>query len=121
MRCLLAILSLLLCGANWHSCAVKRCIDGDTIVADVQLDFGVVLANQRLRLAGYDAWELREQGGKEAKRALERLLEHGCEVSPWSEKNNSRDDFGRLLVRCRAGDVDVAEWMRERGFHKKGL
>ena len=118
--CLIALLAVLSLGANWHTCRVERVIDGDTLVADVRLDFGIVLAGERLRLIGFDAVELRAPGGLAAKADIERLIAGGCQASPGATRYNSRDNFGRLLVFLHVKDVgDVAAEMRKRGHEKK--
>lgn len=54
-----------------------RVIDGDTLVADLDLGFDTTLRTT-LRLAGCNARELSEPGGREARAHLEELL-----LSPW--------------------------------------
>lgn len=119
MKFLVLLLALCSLGANWHDCRLRRVIDGDTVVADVRLDFGIVLADERLRLVGFDAVELRAPGGAAAKLALERLLAGGCQASPGATKYNSRDHFGRLLVFLFVKDIgDVGTEMKRLGHGK---
>ncbi|MBB3452908.1 endonuclease YncB(thermonuclease family) [Rhizobium sp. BK313] len=77
-------------------------VDGDTLGRD----------GDRLRLLGIDAPEYRQQCqrghvvwacGEEARKALERLMKTGAAECRGSE----HDRYGRLLVTCRAGDVDI--------------
>ncbi|CAD7045638.1 succinoglycan biosynthesis protein [Pseudorhizobium endolithicum] len=78
-------------------------VDGDTLAAGAE----------RLRLEGLDAPEARqtcEDGsgrnwrcGEEARATLERLTSAASVVCSGSE----RDRYGRLLVRCRNGGLDI--------------
>ena len=42
-----------------YSSKIIRVVDGDTVDVDINLGFGVVLANQRIRLYGIDTPESR--------------------------------------------------------------
>lgn len=102
---------------------IVRVIDGDTI--DVRLPEGVsprLLNTQgddlyvaRVRLVDIDAPEKGERGAKEAKAALQRLLNvEGCPLKvhlEFSEKHGLRGRFGRLLafvwIRPRDGRLAI--------------
>jgi endonuclease YncB( thermonuclease family) len=56
---------------------VVRVVDGDTVIMDVDLGFGVWLRAQSFRLLGLNAREHREVGGLEAKTNLETCLPVG--------------------------------------------
>lgn len=103
-----------------------RVIDGDTVVADIRLPFGVTFRGRTIRAAGYDAWELSRarrtvnvtpvevERGKLARAALEGLLDGGHLLA---EDTGKQDSYGRLLarlwVRTDGGRwIDVAEYMR---------
>ena len=101
--------------------------DGDSIKADLNLGWGVTLRNRSIRAFGYDAPEINrvrqtveiteeEIGrGKEAKAALEQLIEGG---GLWAEDSGETDPYGRISARLwvRKGTewIDVARWMRAR-------
>nr|WP_246432676.1 thermonuclease family protein [Rhizobium leucaenae] len=77
-------------------------VDGDTLARD----------GDRFRLLGIDAPEYRQQCrradvdwacGEEARRALDKLMKTGAAECRGSE----HDRYGRLLVTCKAGGVDI--------------
>ena len=71
---------------DWY---VLRVIDGDTFVAE-----GPGAVRVRMRLRNFDAPELDEPGGPEAKAALEaRLLDKRVEV-----RSYATDRYGRAIV-----------------------
>ena len=86
-----------------------RLIDGDTMVVDIDQGFDVWMKNQKLRLSGINAWEIRKRKNvtaaeiKKGKKALEWLknkfvTEIGLEFYISSEAVNYRGSFGRILA-----------------------
>lgn len=65
---------------------VARVIDGDTIVADVDLGFGVWLHEQHFRLLGLNAREHTDPGGREATANLTVLVPAGAVITLISVK-----------------------------------
>jgi endonuclease YncB( thermonuclease family) len=106
--------------------------DGDTITADVHLGFSVVLHDQRVRLMGFDAWELTRARrtveitdeelvkGRKARDALQELLGGGAAYLV--PEARGKDPYGRLLGRLIVGTadgpLDVAEQMRRDGHDR---
>lgn len=99
---------------------VTSVTDGDTVRATLDLPLNVSLVDQRIRCLGYDAYELSELKGLEAKNELATLLADG-EVFGMTDKDNF-DSFGRVLLHLyvRKNDkvIDVAKWMEEHHFVK---
>lgn len=60
-----------------YEAVVTRVIDGDTVELNVDLGFGVWLREQTFRLAGCNARELDEAGGRDAQAYLGLLLRPG--------------------------------------------
>lgn len=56
--------------AYTYTAVVTAVHDGDTLTADVSLGFGMWLRGQAFRLAGLNARELAQPGGKEARAEL---------------------------------------------------
>jgi endonuclease YncB( thermonuclease family) len=86
-------------------------VDGDTLAQ----------GGERFRLRGIDAPEYRQQCqrnnvgwacGEEARGTLDRLIKTG---SPEC-RGGERDRYGRLLVTCRAGDIDINAAMVRSGM-----
>ena len=42
-----------------YEATIRRWVDGDTVDVDIDLGFGLIYSNQRLRLYGIDAYESR--------------------------------------------------------------
>ncbi|AYG59391.1 thermonuclease family protein [Rhizobium jaguaris] len=86
-------------------------VDGDTLAQD----------GDRLRLLGIDAPEYRQQCqrdhvgwacGEEARKALDKLMK----TAPAECRGSEHDRYGRLLVTCKAGDVDINSAMVRSGM-----
>jgi endonuclease YncB( thermonuclease family) len=78
-----------------------RIVDGDTL----QIDLTTV------RLHGIDAPEVSQPGGRAATVALVELVNNKAIQCEGHEK----DDYGRLIAKCRAGDEDINAAMVRRG------
>lgn len=112
---LLAILALFTLKMNSRPEIVQNgsfyVVDGDTLSA----------GDERLRLKGIDAPEYRQRCqrngadwacGEEARKALATMIKTGApECRGWE-----RDRYGRLLVTCVAGDVDINAAMVRNGM-----
>jgi micrococcal nuclease len=102
-----------------YNCRIVRVIDGDTVVADVDLGF-TVHVEVHFRLLGIDAPELvgaDAAAGQAAKVALEGLL-GTAPVEVRSEKALALDKYGRWLGRFFVGVIDVNRAMVDGGFAK---
>ena len=53
-----------------YQATIKRWVDGDTVDVDIDLGFGLIYSNQRLRLYGIDAWEQRTRDLDEKEKGL---------------------------------------------------
>nr|WP_204326599.1 thermonuclease family protein [Rhizobium lusitanum] len=112
---LLAILALLALKMNNRPEIVQNgkfyVIDGDTLSTN----------GERLRLKGIDAPEYRQRCrrdgadwacGEEARRALATIIKTAAPEC----RGQERDRYGRLLVTCVAGDLDINAAMVRRGM-----
>ena len=101
-------------------CLAAAVVDGDTLRCQNIED-----ANGRVRLARIDTPERGEAGFKEAKRALENLIqgrEVRCELvdaNPWEPGFQERGKYGRPVARCWAGGDDLGEAQLRNGFAKE--
>lgn len=92
---------------------VNRVVDGDTVDVDIDLGFGVMLKDERVRIMGIDTPESRTRDkvekifGLASKERLKELL--GKETILKTQINKNGEDmkgkFGRIL-----GDFIVEEW-----------
>lgn len=108
-----------------------RVVDGDTLEADIDLGYGLILRQQDIRLVGYDAWEssLRRRSvevseqeierGKLATAELQRLLTLG---RPLLRPAETRDVYGRILgelmIESPRGTITVSDHMRQAGHDR---
>lgn len=77
--------------------------DGDTLRADVDLGFGVWISNMPLRLAGINAPELGNPGGREARDWLRNKLPAGSLITIRTYKD-ATEKYGRMLTDIWLGD-----------------
>jgi micrococcal nuclease len=103
---------------------VLKVVDGDTVDVDIELGFGVVLADERVRIMGIDTPESRTSDeveklfGKAAKHRLEELLSETAILRTQISKNGEdmKGKFGRILGDFVAPDGRmITEIMIEEG------
>jgi micrococcal nuclease len=96
---------------------VSTVIDGDTIVADVDLGFGMVMKDQRFRLVGIDAPEKRGASKVEGKRSMEalRILIEDRWVTIRTRKDR-KEKWGRWLAEVWLDDINVNQRMVSEGY-----
>ena len=112
-----------------YSCIIKRVIDGDTVVVDIDLGFDVHLKDQHIRLEGIDAPEVRtrdleeKEKGLEAKSFVESILPVGTEQVLKSYQYQGK--YGRIIgsfhVYSPTTDrwTDLCKLMVEEGYAVK--
>lgn len=94
----LALALCLLTTPAWALDGPARVVDGDTIV----------IARERIRLQNFNAPEMNEPGGPEAKARMQALTQ-GKTVHC---DGKARDRYGRLVARCDVDGVDLGRAMR---------
>lgn len=92
---------------------VVRVIDGDTIIAHVDLGFNFILQNQHIRLARINAPEIhgesKEQGEKSREALLGKLLGKNVLAKTQTDK---KEKYGRLLADLYLDDgTCVNDWL----------
>ena len=95
-----------------YKCKINKVIDGDTVDVDIDLGFGVVLTDERVRIMGIDTPESRTRNrveklfGLASKKRLKELLSKQCILK--TEINKDGEDmkgkFGRVLGDFVAAD-----------------
>lgn len=107
-----------------YSCKVNKVLDGDTVDIDLDLGFNIVLAGQRVRMAGVDTPESRTTNKEEKPRGLlsKKKLAEKLPVGSWVKINtlksdNNDDKFGRILGEFILEDgTNVNQWMIENNY-----
>ena len=93
-----------------YRATIVKVIDGDTVDVDIDLGFGIVLSDERVRVMGIDTPESRTRDkvekkfGLAAKARLKQLLGKTCTLKTQINKDGEdmKGKFGRIL-----GDFDV--------------
>lgn len=109
------------------------CLDGDTVKADIDVGFDIVLKEQTIRIYKFDAWETARhrqtlelsplqwqeemRKGMSAKMALQSILKTAKQVTV--HEVSGRDPYGRRLLELYADGKYVADLMREKGHERK--
>ena len=92
-----------------YSAKIRRVVDGDTVDVDIDLGFGVILSNQRIRLYGIDTPESRTRDpiekvfGKMAGSFLKDKLGERCTLRT---RMDGKGKFGRILGEFITGDSE---------------
>ena len=88
-----------------YKCKVLRVVDGDTVDVDIDLGFGIILSDERVRIMGIDTPESRTRDkveklfGKASKHRLESLLGETAILKTQINKDGEdmKGKFGRVL------------------------
>lgn len=107
-----------------YKAKVLKVLDGDTVDIDLDLGFNIVLANQRVRMAGIDTPESRTTDSEEkvrgqlSKKKLSDKLPVGSWVKIETRKSDSNDDkFGRILgVFIMEDGTSLNQWMIDNNY-----
>ena len=101
-----------------YRATVVKVVDGDTVDVDIDLGFGIVLSDERVRIAGIDTPESRTRDREEkkfglaAKARVKQLLGKTCVLK--TQINKSGEDmkgkFGRILGDFNVYDSDTDSW-----------
>lgn len=84
-----------------YEATVRRWVDGDTVDVDIDLGFGLIFHNQRLRLYGIDAYESRtrdldeKEKGLAAKAFVNEVAPVGSKITIVTYKEGK---YGRILA-----------------------
>ena len=91
---------------------ITRIVDGDTIVADIDLGFSVVLEKQIFRLSRINAPEMKEPTMLLALTSKDALSSKilGKDVVVKTKKD-SHDKYGRYLAEIFLGEENINDWL----------
>jgi len=101
-----------------YRATIVKIIDGDTVDVDIDLGFGIVLSDERVRIAGIDTPESRTRDKEEkkfglaAKARVKQLLGKNCVLQTQINKNGEdmKGKFGRILGDFNVYDSDTDSW-----------
>jgi len=107
-----------------YKCKIIKVLDGDTVDIDLDLGFKIILANQRVRLAGVDTPESRTTIAEEKVRGQlsKKKLAEKLPIGSWqiieTQKPDSNDDkFGRILgVFILEDGTRVNDWLIQNNY-----
>jgi micrococcal nuclease len=107
-----------------YKCKINKVLDGDTVDIDLDLGFNIVLANQRVRMAGVDTPESRTSNKEEKPRGLlsKKKLAEKMPVGSWQiietqRSDNNDDKFGRILgVFILEDGTKVNDWLIKNNY-----
>jgi micrococcal nuclease len=96
-----------------YRATLRRIVDGDTVDVDIDCGFGIILANQRIRLYGIDTPESRTRDLEEkkcGKLAAKYIEDHIQEGSTFTLRTrlDGKGKYGRILgeLICYAPEFD---------------
>ena len=108
---------------NEYKCIILKVVDGDTVDVDIDLGFGLVYSNQRLRLYGIDAWESRtrdldeKEKGLAAKAFVNEMAPVGTQVTIVTYKEGK---YGRILAEVFLDeDTNLNKLLTEKGHAER--
>jgi micrococcal nuclease len=106
-----------------YRATVVKVIDGDTVDVDIDLGFGIILSDERVRIMGIDTPESRTRDkeekvfGNAAKTRLKEMLGKECVLRTQINKNGEdmKGKFGRILGDFVYEESTVATILVEEG------
>jgi micrococcal nuclease len=93
-----------------YEATIRRWVDGDTVDVDIDLGFGLVFSNQRIRLYGIDAPEQRTRDLVEKEKGLAATAYVNEQAPVGSKvviKTYKDDKYGRILGEIFVGDKNL--------------
>lgn len=93
-----------------YEATVRRWVDGDTVDVDIDLGFGLIYSNQRIRLYGIDAPEQRTRDLVEKEKGLAATAYVNEQAPVGSKvviKTYKDDKYGRILGEIFVGDTNL--------------
>lgn len=106
-----------------YQATIKRWVDGDTVDVDIDLGFGLIYSNQRLRLYGIDAWESRTRDLDEKEKGLaatafvNEMAPVGTKVTIITYKEGK---YGRILAEVFLDeDTNLNKLLTEKGHAER--
>lgn len=107
-----------------YKAKILKVVDGDTVEIDLDLGFNIILANQKVRMAGVDTPESRTTNKEEKPRGMlsKKKLAEKLPVGSWAtietlKSDNNDDKFGRILgVFILDDGTRVNQWLIDNNY-----
>ena len=106
-----------------YEATVRRWVDGDTVDVDIDLGFGLIFHNQRIRLYGIDAYESRTRDLEEKEKGLaatafvNEMAPVGSKVTLITYKEGK---YGRILGEIFIdSDINLNKLLTEKGHAER--
>ena len=99
---------------------VKKVYAGDTITVDIDLGFGVILTNQKIRLVKINAPEIRgseRELGLKSRNALRSLIGNKWVIIKTTKDKKGK--YGRWLGEVWKENICINEWLISEGLAEK--
>ena len=99
---------------------VRKVYDGDTITVDIDLGFGIVFKNQKIRLLGINTPEIRgdqRQQGLKSRDALREKISNKWIVI--KTKKDKKGKYGRWLGEVWVEGNCINQWLVSEGLAEK--
>ena len=96
---------------------VRRVYDGDTITVDIDLGFGMMVCNQKIRLLNINTPEIRgpeRPEGLKSRDALRKRI-----ANKWIKiktKKDKKGKYGRWLAEVWIDDTCINDWLISEGL-----
>jgi micrococcal nuclease len=108
------------CGLFAYAAKITRVIDGDTVVADIDLGFDTWRHNERLRLAGIETPEKGAEGYEQSTEALASKVSsrevYICTVKAKRSDKEVKGGFGRYLATIWKDSLNLNQWLLDEGY-----
>ena len=106
-----------------YEATVRRWVDGDTVDVDIDLGFGIIFHNQRLRLYGIDAYEQRTRDLDEKEKGLAATA-FVNEMAPVGSKviivTYKKGKYGRIMAEVFLNDnTNLNTLLTEKGHAER--
>lgn len=97
-----------------YKATVTKVVDGDTLVLNIDLGFGINYNNQRIRLARINAPETSTKEGAEIKDIVTKLLLNQTVIIKTTK--DSKDNYGRYLAEVYVEDLNINDYLVDNNY-----
>lgn len=117
---------------NRYPVKIESVHDADTFTCTITMGWDVQLANQKVRVANFDAWEISRQRqtvgritdeelrkGREATDYAKSLFSKAKTITVSPNPKDDRDVYGRPLVTVTVDGQDYGDLMKSKGFDRR--